>query len=150
MARSVQGHFLDVGQMTETCVLCGKGQAEQVVQPYSNTVLIRGVGVRMSISFQDDCFMRCLECGGEYYTGEQADEHQKKVDWAKHVVLVKKKLSDVLLAIRDVNCVGVGDGGLWIYAKKDSKRMRKEIAKVFEEYLDIPYKISIIGKIVAQ
>lgn len=63
--------------MQEACVVCRQGQAHEIVEADE----VRLPGLRFVIA--DDRRMRCERCAAEYYTGEQADEHQKKVDAQK-------------------------------------------------------------------
>ncbi|HEY9721934.1 MAG TPA: type II TA system antitoxin MqsA family protein [Oscillatoriaceae cyanobacterium] len=63
--------------MEERCAICRQGTAHEIVAPDE----VRIPGARFVIA--DDRRMRCERCGEEYYTGEQADEHQRKVDQLK-------------------------------------------------------------------
>lgn len=66
--------------MVERCVVCRQGTAHEIVAPDE----VRIPGARFVI--EDDRRMQCERCGEEYYTGEQADEHQRKVDQFKREV----------------------------------------------------------------
>lgn len=63
--------------MTERCAVCRQGAAHEIVAPDE----VRLPGLQFVI--EDDRRMRCERCGEEYYTGEQADEHQRKVERRK-------------------------------------------------------------------
>lgn len=61
----------------ERCAVCRQGTAHEIVESDE----VRIPGARFVIA--DDRRMRCDACGEEYYTGEQAEEHQRKVDQFK-------------------------------------------------------------------
>ena len=59
---------------------------------------------------------------------------------------VKKELSPILMAIPGINGVGVGKDHIHVYLIRESKKVRKEVHRIFsEQYPDIKYEVAILG-----
>jgi putative zinc finger/helix-turn-helix YgiT family protein len=83
--------------MQEKCVVCRQGTAHEIEAPAE----VKSPTVQFVIV--DDQRMRCDQCGEEYYTGEQADLHEFKVD-------AKKREQQRLLAPERITAIRARSG----------------------------------------